>query len=152
MNPEVFEGACQCGEVTYRVTGHSMALFACHCADCQKQSSSAFGMALWVKQPQLTLLSGTPHEWIRHTPSGRQTRCQFCPTCGTRLFHIPVGQDDLLSIKPGTLNDTAWLQPVAHIWTVRAQPWMHLDESVLHYPGNPDGFSAMAEAWAAQVR
>ena len=30
---------------------------------------------------------------------------QFCPTCGTRLFHRVLGQSEILSIKPGTLND-----------------------------------------------
>lgn len=55
---ETFEGQCQCGEVKYRVTGTVATLFTCHCTECQRQSSSAFGMALWVRNAALELASG----------------------------------------------------------------------------------------------
>jgi len=45
------EGGCQCGHVRYRLNGPPLTLCACHCRDCQKQSASAFGMSLWVRQP-----------------------------------------------------------------------------------------------------
>jgi hypothetical protein len=103
MTEDVFEGQCQCGAIHYRVTGVALTLFACHCTECQRQAGSAFGMALWIKQPVVEISGGTVKEWIRTMPSGKQMACQFCPDCGTRLFHKVVGQDQVLSIKPGTL-------------------------------------------------
>lgn len=149
MNQQ-FEGQCQCGEVKYRVTGVPVTIFACHCSECQRQSSSAFGMALWIRHGTVELLGGELRKWVRQTPSGKAMECSFCPTCGTRLFHRILGQSEMMSIKPGTLNDTRWLQPAGHIWTRSAQPWIRLDPHSLAYEGNPDSFSELIAAWEHQ--
>ena len=146
---ETFEGQCQCGEVTYRVVGTPVTLFACHCTECQRQSSSAFGMALWVRHADVRLLSGELKKWTRLTPSGRDMVCSFCPTCGTRLFHEMIGQSELLSIKPGTLHDTRLLEPAGHIWTRSKQPWVHIADTALQYTGNPENFGELFSIWSA---
>lgn len=148
--PDARTGHCQCGAVRYRLTGEPLTLFACHCTDCQRQSSSAFGMALWVRKADVEMLSGPLKEWVRELPSGRRMACRFCPGCGTRLFHQVLGQEEVMSIKPGTLDDTRWLQPAGHIWTASRQPWVRLDEGSLRYPGNPDNFEALLAAWHAE--
>jgi hypothetical protein len=84
---EEFEGRCQCGQVRYRVVGETVALFVCHCTECQRQSASAFGMALWLRNCDKTLLTGQLRSWSRTTSTGRQLVGEFCPRCGTRLFH-----------------------------------------------------------------
>ena len=145
---ETFEGQCQCGEVKYRVVGTAVTLFACHCTECQRQSSSAFGMALWVRDAEVELVSGKLKEWIRSTPSGRSMACSFCPTCGTRLLHKMLGQSQFLSIKPGTLNSTKSLEPAGHIWTASKQPWVHVPGTSLQYVGNPPGFEELFSVWS----
>lgn len=144
---EVFEGRCQCGEVTYRVTGESLTLFACHCTECQKQSSSAFGMALWVRHSSVEIRSGRLTSWVRQMPSGRQMVCSFCPTCGSRVFHQMADQAEVISIKPGTLNDTRWLRPAGHIWSQSAQPWVDLGDARRVHRGNPPSFEELLESW-----
>jgi hypothetical protein len=148
MSTTTLEGKCQCGELAYRVTGMPITLFACHCTECQRQSSSAFGMALWVKDAKVDLLSGELKHWIRSLPSGRSMECSFCPNCGTRLFHKVIGQSDIISIKPGTLDDTRWLKPAGHIWTKSMQPWVLLNTDSLRYEENPDSFSDLISAWS----
>jgi len=145
---DVFEGQCQCGDVRYRVSGTAATLFACHCTECQRQSASAFGMALWIKAADIELLSGEPKEWIRITPGGKRMACRFCPTCGTRLFHQMLGQAGIVSIKPGTLDNTKGLAPVAHIWTASRQSWIEIPEATLQYPQGPPDFEDMFAAWA----
>jgi hypothetical protein len=135
-----FTGQCQCGEIRYQVTGTPATLFVCHCTECQRQSSSAFGMALWIRNGTIKLLSGELKKWIRNTPLGKQMECSFCPTCGTRIFHKILEQNEYFSIKPGTLDDTSWLRPAGHIWTHKAQPWVNLDNTTLKYTGNPKTF------------
>jgi hypothetical protein len=143
---ETFEGKCQCGKVHYRVQGVAATLLVCHCLECQRQSASAFGMALWVNQAKLQLLSGELNQWSRTTPSGQQMLCRFCHTCGTRLFHQIKGSKQI-SIKPGTLNQPRQLQPVAHIWTNSKQDWVSIPENLLQYPENPPTFDALFTAW-----
>ena len=147
---ELFEGQCQCGELRYQVTGETVTLFVCHCTECQRQSSSAFGMALWLRNYSKTILTGVLGAWVRRTPSGRELVCEFCPSCGTRVFHQVAGQTETMSIKPGTLDKTIGLEPVAHIWTSRAQPWVRLPEGCLLYQENPPDFAEMFAAWRAQ--
>lgn len=147
---QVFEGQCQCGTVAYQVTGVAATLFTCHCTECQRQSGSAFGMALWVKNPSIELFSGQLKEWIRTMPSGRKMSCQFCSDCGTRVFHTTVGQTEMLSIKPGTLRDTSTLKPVGHIWVNSKQKWFEIDDDTLQYRGNPESFDDLTCAWSAR--
>jgi len=147
-----FKGQCQRGEVTYQVTGETLALFVCHCTECQRQASSAFGMALWIEDYDKELLTGTTSSWSRIMPSGKKLVGEFCPSCGTRLFHQVAGQDKMMSIKPGTLTTSRLPDPVAHIWTQSAQPWVNIRQSVLRYPGNPPNFEAIFEAWRAKKK
>lgn len=147
---QVFEGQCQCGAVNYKVTGAAATLFTCHCTECQRQSSSAFGMALWVKEPSVELSSGQLKEWVRTMPSGRKMSCQFCPDCGSRIFHSTVGQTQLLSIKPGTLLDTSGLKPVGHIWVDSKQKWFEIEGGALQYRGNPASFDELTCAWSTR--
>lgn len=147
---ETFEGTCQCGEVSYRVKGESHNLFVCHCAECQKQSSSAFGMALWITNYELEALSGRLSSWSRETPSNQQITGRFCSNCGSRIFHEGSATPTVISIKPGTLHNTRNLRPVAHIWIENAQPWVHIPESCLACARNPPGFASMIEAWHQQ--
>lgn len=147
---EQLEGRCQCGDVTYRVTGETIALFACHCTECQCQAASAFGMALWVQNYDKELLTGSTRSWARTMSSGKQLVGEFCPSCGTRLFHQVAGQSEVMSVKPGTLNNTQFLNPVGHIWTRSAQPWVNIPAGILQYPGNPPDFEAIFAAWREQ--
>lgn len=149
---EKFEGRCQCGQVRYRVTGETVALFACHCTECQRQSASAFGMALWLRNHSKTVLEGELRAWVRATPTGRQLVCEFCARCGTRVFHQMKDQPDIMSIKPGSLDAMLDLEPVAHLWTSSARSWVHVPEGVLSFPENPPSFDEIFAAWQLRKR
>jgi len=108
-------------------------------------------MALWVRDPAVEVFGGAPKEWLRIMPSGRQMVCRFCETCGTRLFHQVLDNPGVLSIKPGTLDDTKRLRPAGHIWVSSKQPWVELGQDCLQYPGNPDSYEALLAKWHAQT-
>ena len=136
-------GGCQCGFVRYELTGKPLPIVICHCKECQKQTSSAFGMTLPAFRRDFKLLSGTLKEWRRLADSGREVVCYFCPDCGTRLYHNSSLGPDYLHLKPGTLDDTSWLEPVAQVWTKSAQPWLKLANELVSYPGQPDSIAAL---------
>lgn len=149
---QIFEGSCQCGEIKYQVTGVPMTLFTCHCTECQKQSASAFGMALWIRKEKVDLLSGTLKTWIRQLPGGGEMACDFCPTCGTRIFHRQLQNETMISIKPGSLDNTKTLKPSGHIWTQSAQQWLKLESDSLLYPENPDSFEALIQSYGCDSK
>ena len=143
---QVCAGQYHCGDVKYRVIGTAATLFACRCTECQRQSASALGLALWIKGADVQLLRGELKEWVRTTPLGKRMACRFCPTCGTRVFHQMLGQSEIMSIKPGRLYDTRRLEPVAHIWTASKQSWVEIPARTLRFPEAPTNFEEMFSA------
>lgn len=69
----------------------------------------------------MEIISGELKLWTTQGDSGSNKIYAFCGNCGTRIYHASEDDQTYLSIKAGTLKDTTWLQPVAHIWTKRAQ-------------------------------
>jgi hypothetical protein len=149
-----YDGGCQCGKLRYRVVGAPLTLYACHCTECQKQSSSAFGMSLWVRRDALRLLAGKPMFWERPADSGGRVVCAFCPDCGTRVYHAASPDSETVSLKAGSLDDTSWLDPVGHVWTRSAQPWVEIDRSApgLVFEEQPANFEEFVRRWEPGVR
>ena len=147
-------GGCQCGSIRYRITREAKMLYACHCRDCQKQSASAFGLSLIVEAAAVEFTRGREllRFWDTRGDDSSIKRCAFCPHCGTRIYH---GDDDAgtpISVKGGSLDDTSWLQPVAHIWLRSAQPWVEIDrgESAC-FDQEPDDEAALERRWREQI-
>lgn len=89
-------------------------------------------MSLAVSSDSFRLLRGELKLFSVLCDSGRTKQCAFCASCGTRIYHQTI--ETVLSIKPGTLDDTAWLSPAAHYWTKRRQPWVQLGGGVPCFP------------------
>ena len=137
-------GGCQCGAVRYELTGEPLAPIICHCTECQKQTSSAFGMTLPVAKRDFRLVSGSLNQWRRMADSGRELACFFCPECGSRVYHSSSLGPDYWHLKPGTLDDTSWLAPVAQVWTDSAQPWLELAD-LESFPRQPADIAALVK-------
>lgn len=134
---EIRNGGCQCGAVRYTLAGEPRALIACHCADCQKQSGSAFGMTLVVARADLTITSGELRTYPSRGDSGGTKLCRFCGDCGTRIYNELEKLPETFNLKPGTLDDTSWLRPVAHVWLDRKQGWVPVPDGVRKFDRNP---------------
>jgi hypothetical protein len=151
--PEVLEGGCQCGSIRYRINASPHILYTCHCTDCQKQSSSAFGMSLIVDAQAVEFVSGVTDLkfWDTRGGDGILKRCAFCPNCGTRLYHASE-DDQQISIKAGSLDDTSGLIPIAHIWLRSAQPWIEFDPDKYHcFEQEPDNEETLAKQWQQRL-
>jgi hypothetical protein len=76
----------------------------------------------------------------------------LCDVCGARLWHDPQHNPRITILKPGTLENTAWLDPVGHIWVRSAQPWFAVPEGSITYEAQPPNFERLIEAWRARPR
>lgn len=110
-------GGCQCGMLRYEVSSEAIELYVCHCRECQKQSSSAFGISVRTKASDVTLLSGTPKIWSRPAAILGSLDCAYCPSCGSRIWHGNMEFDEVISIKGGSLDVPPNLADAKHIWT-----------------------------------
>lgn len=131
-------GGCQCGAVRYESAGAPLALYACHCTECRKQSASAFGMSLLVPRAGFRVTKGQPKVWTRGADSGRHVHCFFCPDCGARLWHEREGIAETVTIKAGSLDEPVDFSTAIHIWTSRKLPGVQIPENPLQFPGEPD--------------
>jgi len=130
-------GGCQCGNLRYEITGPAKAVVACHCTDCQRQSGSAFGMTLLVKESDFRLTRGEVKIYRSKSAAGREKIGAFCPDCGTRIYHKPEWRKGFVSVKPGTLDDTGWLRPDTHLWTRSKQSWVVIPDGVKAFDTQP---------------
>jgi hypothetical protein len=140
-------GGCQCGQLRYEVNAEPLSVYVCHCTECQRQSSSAFGMSLMVPRAAFRFTQGVPQRYSRKADSGRVIDGDFCESCGVRPVHYPKANEAVAILKPGTLDDTGWLHPVGHIWTKSAQSWIEIPEDSVIHEGHPSELNSLIEAW-----
>ena len=134
-----FTGGCQCGACRYHVTGAPLRLYACHCTECRAQSASAFGISLIVRVSDFSMTSGTSKIWERPTSGSGRLACNFCPDCGSRLFHHGSDEPERVSVKGGSLDQAPSLAEAYHIWTDSKLPGVIIPPGAVSYPGeSPD--------------
>lgn len=138
MSPGEQTGSCQCGDVGYAVPGRPLVVYVCHCAECRKQSSSAFGISFTVTRSALRLLRGTPRYWSRQTASGHTLECAFCPRCGSRLWHQSTGHPNTINIKGGSLTAPVNLENAVHIWVSSKLPGVVIPSTARAFAREPD--------------
>lgn len=127
-------GRCQCGEIHYESIGEPLALYICHCQECQKQSASAFGISLDVSRIGFRVTQGMPKYWSRATDNGRRLRCAFCPTCGSRLWHEAEPPSETISIKGGSLDQPIDVSNAIHVWVTRKLPGIVIPDGAKKFP------------------
>ena len=129
-------GGCPCGAIRYVISTAPIDVYACHCTDCQRSTSSAFSIGVVVPNGAFEATGKDP----RSVPGGiaDSGRAKFrwtCPNCGVWLFGNPrLGTKSpgmVRVIRAATLDDTSWVRPTTHYWTRSAQPWVNLD-GILH--------------------
>jgi hypothetical protein len=134
------EGGCACGAVRYQLNGNPLTLYACHCTKCQTRSGSAFALHMIVLEADLVILQGVPEA---AGELGKRKRCSACATGLWSEKRIP----GLLWLRAGTLDDTRWLKPVAHVWTRSAQPWFSIPQDVKTFETQPEDPTELVRLW-----
>ena len=119
-------GGCRCGMIRYEVTKVPLFVMACHCTDCQEQTASAFSLGMPVEANAFAL-SGEPVVISKTADSGNESRSYRCPTCAVWTHTTTDGSQDLVVVRPSTLDDAGWVKPVAQIFVGSALPWAELD-------------------------
>ena len=135
------QGGCQCGSVRFTLNSEPITVYACHCTDCQKQSSSAFGISVWIRQDDFIIHQGSPGFWHTVAESGNPKTCAYCRDCGSRIYHAFGSDDEILSVKGGALDNAQELKPVANIWLRSAHKWIKSGLSSMQgYQTEPKSF------------
>jgi hypothetical protein len=142
-------GGCLCGAIRYEISAHPLLLYACHCTNCQTQSGSAFAMNMPVATAAFLIVKGEPKGWHRLSPSGAEAASWFCGDCAGRIHGTRPSRPESVTVRAGSLDDTSWINPAAHMFVRSAQPWLHLPNGDC-FDEAPSDFKALAKAWQAR--
>jgi hypothetical protein len=140
-------GGCPCEAVRFDVTAMPLLVHACHCTECQRWSGSAFSMSMSVAAETFRVTRGEPKPWRRIGASGVQSTYWFCSDCGGRVYGERSARPDLIAIRAGTVDDTSWLRPVAHVYMRSAQPWEQISGDTECFETVPKDFWSLTEKW-----
>jgi hypothetical protein len=142
-------GGCSCGAIRYEITSFPLLLYTCNCTNCQTASGSAFALNMPVLARDFHVLQSEPKAWRHTSPSGVAVISWFCAECGARLYGDRVGRENIVNLRAGTLDDTAWLVPVMHMYLKSAQPWVLPAADAECHAIGPSDYQAAAKAWRA---
>ena len=131
-------GCCQCGKLRYEISEAPRLVYCCHCTSCQKITASAFSITAVVIEEAFHLTAGQPHAVQRTADSGRVYAYWVCPDCGSCITGAPRVAGAFRGVRAGSLDDTSWLRPTAHIWTRSKQPWIALPDGDRQFETQPD--------------
>ena len=140
-------GGCLCGAVKYKILAEPYTVYACHCTDCQTSIGSSFTLAMNLPTNGLEILCGEPRVFVRQRADGRKKNIFRCPECLTTLWGVRIQGAEYINIYAGTLDDTSFLKPVAHLWFRSAQPWILKPKDVLVYEKQPSDMEPINRAW-----
>ena len=133
MNTDTpLEGGCLCGAVRYRLSAKPNFVYFCHCLDCQKESGSPFVTDMEIDRTAVTI-TGSLTRYTRTGDSGKSIHRNFCARCGTTVLTEFDVDPKHVSIKACSLDDPSGLRPDRHLYTVRMQPWVKLNDGLTRY-------------------
>jgi hypothetical protein len=97
----------------YQLTAEPRSIYACHCRDCQRETSGPYSIGILAWQEHFVLADGTAETVTFHktAESGRIVAQHLCATCITRVWHDPAGDPSIVVIRAATLDDSSWVEP-----------------------------------------
>ena len=131
-------GGCLCGSVRYTSDAEPALIAVSHCANCQKNTGSAFSLNLAMPTESMTITGDSLATYEdRGGASGNPFFRTFCSRCGSPISGSGKAYSGLTFIKAGTLDDPSWVKPGIHMWCSDKQPWVVIEEGVAQTPRNP---------------
>ncbi len=140
-------GSCICGEVHYEIRDQPLFVHACHCADCQRYSGSAFVILLGVAEADFEI-EGNISTVTNPTPSGSGYDAHACSKCATVIWNkYHFVELPIIAVRGGTLNDPTLAPPTYHIFTRSKQPWFELPDDAIAF----DGWLDSSQVWSPET-
>ena len=137
MEDGTLAGGCNCGQLRYTLLRPPLAVVACHCTSCRRQSGAAFSVNLVVRAEAMSV-TGELARWTdRDTESGQPLLREFCATCGSPIRSVPSATPGMIALKAGTLDTPDAFAPAMHIWTASRLAWVTIPEGLPQFERGP---------------
>ncbi len=123
--PTSFTGGCACGAIRYECNAEPIAMFNCHCRDCQRLSGGPYTAVVYMPAKAVKITKGAPCYYDTPSAALGHNKRGFCPDCGSRLFGGITNEGH--GITASSLDDPGLFHPQFDIFTSDAQAWDHMD-------------------------
>ncbi len=104
-------GRCECGAVTFEVTGLRDTVTFCHCSQCRR-TSGHFWASTHAAFTNVTFSRDDGLHWYASSDFAKRG---FCQNCGSSLFYR-MNDEDGIGIAAGCIDDPHDLTPGKHIF------------------------------------
>jgi hypothetical protein len=121
-SPELLDGSCLCGAVTYRVAAPFLRFVHCHCERCRKASGSAHASQLVVEPRRFAWVTGRELAVRYDLPAAAAFATTFCSRCGAPLPHQTRSGRHVI-VPAGSLDAEPSLRPQAHAYVASRAGW-----------------------------
>ena len=111
MSGRQHKGACNCGEVSFTISGELAEPSVCHCTQCRRQTGYCWS-STHIPKAALTFQSEAALVWYQSSPNVQRG---FCGTCGCFLFWNPEDEDKI-SVSMGALDAPTGVKIGRHIF------------------------------------
>jgi len=118
-------GSCECGAVTYELTGPLRPSVACHCTQCRK-TSGHYWSATQVPNERFKVTRDDGLKWFRSSDVARRG---FCKECGASLFWQHDGED-ATSVGTGTLDSATGIKTAQHIFVADKGDYYEIEDGM----------------------
>ena len=122
-------GGCDCGGVSYDLTGALRDVYNCHCGRCRRITGHHLA-ATAVHPDQITFSADSTLTW--YDPA-EGVHYGFCNTCGATLFWKNDAQPEKLCIAAGTLDQPTGLSTTKAWWVAEAGDYHERPAGVLEF-------------------
>ena len=128
------KGSCNCGNVTFEISGNLSQVIVCHCSICRK-STGGNGIPVVLFAKDDFRWTGGQDQIITWQKPGAGWKKWFCRTCGSPL---PGENDETRMFAPaGVISDGGGLHEVIHhIWVDSKASWDEIGDKGLQHPTN----------------
>lgn len=126
-----FDGACLCGELTFRIVGPTKWCAHCHCSLCQRAHGAAFVTWIGVEAGQLELTRSDSLQWFA---SSEEAERGFCSRCGSSVLFRSSRWPGEVHIARANVAGEIDREPSMHAFTATAVDWVHLSDELPRKP------------------
>ncbi len=127
--PTTQTGGCNCGGVTFKVTGPLRDVIACHCGQCRKQTGLYYA-ATEVADDSLEVSDSGTLAWYRASDEAGRG---FCNRCGSALFW-KNNDSTKTSILAGSLDLPSNLTLTKHIFVADKGDFYRITDALPQLP------------------
>ncbi|KAF2662175.1 hypothetical protein K491DRAFT_282161 [Lophiostoma macrostomum CBS 122681] len=138
----LLEGGCNCNQIRYRLRGPPMYCYACHCADCQRESGSVFACSAKIEFDMIESIGPQAPaivSIVRKEHNGHAIhRLAQCPECKVTVWDTGNWNPSTYNVHVGTLDMPGLMEPDIHIYVDAKVRWVVLPEGAKTVPRDMD--------------